>query len=82
MQLDQNPFFRKAITSWYDSSVACWVLIVIMLIVFVFALAGMIVASGEPDFEKHLWFPGFLVFLSGFLALKVFIRLRIRSKND
>lgn len=82
MQLDQNPFFRKAITSWYDSSVACWTLIVMMILVFVIALAGMMVASGEPDFAEHLWFPGLLAFLSGFLVLKIFIRLRIRSKND
>jgi hypothetical protein len=82
MQLDQNPFFRKSITSWYDSSFSCWVLIGMMFSVFVFALAGMLVASGEPDFTDHLWFPGLLVFLSGFLMLKVFIRLRIRSKND
>jgi hypothetical protein len=82
MQLEQNPFFRKTITSWYDSNFACWFLIVLMLFVFAFALAGMVVATGEPDFVKHLWFPGFLVFLSGFLVLKVFIRLRLRSKND
>jgi hypothetical protein len=82
MQLDQNPFFRKAITSWYDSSFACWALITMMLFVFVFALAGVVVASGEPDFAEHLWFPGLLLFLSGFLVLKVFIRLRVRSKND
>jgi hypothetical protein len=82
MQLDQNPFFRKAITSWYDSSLACWLLIVMMLFVFVFSLAGGIVVLEEPDFREHLWFPGLLVFLSGFLVLKVFIRLRIRSKND
>ena len=82
MQLDQNPFFRKAITSWYDSSLACWILIGMMFFVFVFALAGIMVASGEPGFGKHLWFPGLLAFLSGFLVLKVFIRLRIRSQND
>ncbi|MBU0971504.1 MAG: hypothetical protein KKC20_12700 [Proteobacteria bacterium] len=81
MQLDQNPFFRKAITSWYDSSFACWLLIAIMLLVFVFSLAGVIVALGEPAFEAHFWFPGFLAFLSGFLALKVFIRLKIRSNK-
>ncbi|MCP4719659.1 MAG: hypothetical protein GY860_09405 [Desulfobacteraceae bacterium] len=82
MQLDQNPFFRKTITSWYDSNFACWFLIVIMLFVFVFALAGMIVVSGEPEFGDHLWFPGLLVVLSGFLVLKVFIRLRIRLRKD
>jgi hypothetical protein len=82
MQLDQNPFFRKAITSWYDSNLACWLLILLMLFVFVFALAGVIVAGGEPDFVEHIWFPGFLVFLSGCLMIKVFFRLRARSKND
>jgi len=82
MQLDQNPFFRKTITSWYDSSFACWLLIIMMFFVFVFALAGMIVVSKEPGFVEHIWFPGLLAFLSGFLMIKVFIRLRIRSKND
>jgi hypothetical protein len=28
MQLDQNPFFRKQITSWYDSNFACWTIMV------------------------------------------------------
>jgi p-aminobenzoyl-glutamate transporter AbgT len=82
MQLEQNPFFRKTITSWYDSNFVCWFLIGVMLFVFAFALAGMMVAAGEPDFVKHVWFPGFLLFLSGFLVLKVFIRLRLRSQND
>ncbi len=82
MQLDQSPFFRKTITSWYDSNIACWLLIIMMFFVFVFALAGIFVASSEPDFGEHLWFPGFLVFLSGFLVLKVTLRLSARSKND
>jgi len=81
MQLDQNPFFRKVITPWYDSSFACWCLIVFMLVVFAFSLAGIILAAGEPAFGDHIWFPEFLAFLSGFLVVKVFIRLRLRSKN-
>jgi len=81
MQLDPNPYFRRTITSWYDSNFACWLLIIMMLVVFVFALAGIMVASGEPAFDKHAWFPGFLGFLSGFLVVKVYIRLRARSKN-
>jgi uncharacterized Tic20 family protein len=81
MQLDQNPFFRKVITPWYDSLFACWSLIVMMVVVFVFALAGIILAAGDAAFGEHIWFPQFLALLSGFLVVKVFIRIRTRSKN-
>jgi hypothetical protein len=81
MQLDQSPFFRKAITPWYDSTFFCWVLILFMVIVFGFALAGVAVALGEGTFRPHAWFPWFLAFLSGGLAAKIFIRLRRRSNT-
>lgn len=82
MQLDQNPFFRKAITSWYDSNFACWTIIILMIFVFIFAIAGVIVGSGNPSFQEHVWFPGFLAFLSFFLAIKIFFRVKRRSKNN
>jgi len=82
MQLDQNPFFRKAITPWYDSNFACWVLITLLCFVFVFAIAGIIVGSDNPNFQKHVWFPGFLAFLNLFLVVKIFFRLKRRSKNN
>ncbi len=80
MQLDQTPYFRKTITPWYDSNPACWVLIVFMVIVFFFGLAGMGVASDHA--QKHTWFPGLLAFLSLFLALKVFFRIKQRARHD
>ena len=82
MQLDQNPFFRKAITPWYDSNFACWTLIIIMFFVFAFAIAGIFVGSGNPNFQEHVWFPGFLAFLSLFLVVKIILRLKRRSKNN
>ncbi len=82
MQLDQNPFFRKAITPWYDSTFACWALISAMGVVFCFAIGGIIVASGDPGFSLHIWFPGMLSFLSGFLVIKIWFRIRARAKND
>ncbi len=82
MQLDQNPFFRKTITSWYDSTFSCWVLISAMVVVSAFGMAGVVVASGTPEFAVHSWFPGFLAFLSGMLVVKIFFRLRARAKND
>lgn len=82
MQLDQNPFFRKAITPWYDSNFSCWVLIAAVVVVFAFGMAGVVVASGTLKFVVHAWFPGFLAFLSGMLAVKIFFRLQVRAKND
>lgn len=82
MQLDQNPFFRKTITPWYDSNFSCWTLIALMGVVFLFAMAGMTVASANPDFSEHTWFPGLLGFLSFFLVIKVFLRVRRRSRHD
>ncbi|MDZ7664069.1 MAG: hypothetical protein U5K27_01845 [Desulfotignum sp.] len=82
MRLDQNPFFRKVIAPWYDSKPACWMVMGFMLIVFVFALAGMGVASADPALKAHVWFPGTLAVLSFFLMVKIFFRIRRRSKND
>ena len=80
MQLDQNPYFRKVITPWYDSNFSCWLLIVFMILVFLFALAGMGVASDQAP--KHAWFPGLLAFLSFYLAFKVYFRVKQRNKNN
>jgi hypothetical protein len=82
MQLDSNPFFRKAITPWYDSNFTCWTTIIVMLSVFAFAIVGIIVGSNNIIFEEHVWFPGFLAFLSLFLVIKIFLRLRKRSQAD
>jgi uncharacterized membrane protein YfcA len=82
MQLDPNPYFRKAITPWYDSSFSCKALILMMIFVFVFAAAGVLVGLQTPSFRDHVWFPGFLAFLSLFLVIKLFFRLRQRSKNN
>ena len=77
MQLDQSPSFRRTIAPWYDSNTACWALIVFMVPVFLFALSGIGTAAVmAPD---HIWFPGILAFLSFFLILKVYLRLRQRS---
>lgn len=82
MQLDQNPFFRKAITPWYDSTFACWALIVAMVPVFCFGIGGIIVSTGEPAFSPHTWFPATLCGASGFLALKIYLRLKARARHD
>jgi len=82
MQLDQNPFFRKTITPWYDSNFACRVLIWAMTVVFCFAVGGVIVANNNPLLLPHIWFPLLLAGLSGFLIVKVYLRLKTRLTNE
>ena len=82
MQLDQSPFFRKTITPWYDTNLSCWILIWSMLLVFCFALGGVFVANNDPVLVPHIWFPLLLAGLSGFLVVKVYVRLTTRIKNE
>jgi len=82
MQLDPNPFFRKSITPWYDSSFICWALIIAMLFVFAFAIFGIVTAFNNINFIEHVWLPCFLAFLSLFLVIKIFFRLRRRFQTD
>lgn len=81
MQLDQNPFFRKPITSWYDSNFSCKAIMVMMIFVFILAMAGIFVGYGTEEFREYVWFPALLSFLSLFLVLKIALRLKYRSKN-
>jgi len=82
MHLDPNPFFRKSITTWYDSNFICWTLIIVMLFVFAFAIFGIVTAFNNINFIEHVWFPCFLAFLSLFLVIKIFFRLRKRFQTD
>ncbi len=80
MQLDQNPFFRKPITPWYDSNPACKILMVLMVPVMAFAVVGFVMALTEPLFKGFAWFPATLFGLSFFLTVKVFLRMRRRNR--
>ena len=81
MQLYPTPSFRKAIIPWYDSNFACWTIIVSMIFIFAFAIVGIVVCSANPYFKEHIWFPGFLAFLSLFIVVKTGVRLNQRAKN-
>ncbi len=82
MQLDHTPLFRKPITAWYDANFVCWIIIIMMVFVSIFAVAGIYVGSSIEEFREYVWFPAVLSVLSLFLALKIFLRLRQRSKNS
>jgi len=71
----KNPVFRKAIFPWHHSKTAYGVIIVFMLLVFLFGLAGISVARANPQFNGYIWVPVVLVVLSGGVILFNIIRL-------
>lgn len=75
MRIDQNPLFRKAIVPWYDSEVACLIVIVFMFIVFLFGFAGISVARENTKYHEHIWVAVLLVVMSGVVIVSTTIRL-------
>lgn len=77
-----NPFFRKSITPWYDSNLACWWEMAAMIVVFAFALVGIVVAAEADRFREYVGFPVALAVMSLILVLKTALRLRDRAGSD
>jgi hypothetical protein len=75
MPSDKNPVFRKAIIPWYHSKTAYSILIIFMLLVFLFGLAGISVARANVQFTDHIWVPITLVIFSGIIIMVSIIRL-------
>jgi hypothetical protein len=75
MRLDPNPMFRRIITPWYDSNLACWILLAIMLLVALFSWAGIAAARHVPLYNHHAWVPILILFLSLFVGISVGYRL-------
>jgi uncharacterized integral membrane protein len=75
MRYDQKPIYRKLIVPWYDSETVCVIVIVFMLLVFFFSLAGVSVASENVEHHPHLWLPIILVLLSSAVIISTVIRL-------
>ena len=75
MRLHKNPVFRKVIVPWYDSETAGLMVIVFMLLVFLFGLAGIAVARDSVEYNGYIWLPVLLMIMSGGLMLSTTIRL-------
>jgi uncharacterized membrane protein YkvI len=54
---------------------------VLMVFVFIFAMAGIIIGSDTEEFQEYIGFPTFLSVLCLFLVLKIALRIKRRSKN-
>ncbi len=75
MHLDSNPLFRKAITPWYDSNLACFIQMLFMVLVALFGWAGMKVAFTYPQYRPYAWVPAALLIFSLLVLCTVIFRL-------
>ena len=75
MRLDQYPVFRRVIVPWYDSEMACLILIVLMSLVFILGFAGLSVAQENEIFQGYLWVPVLVMLLSGIVVASITVRL-------
>ncbi len=75
MRLDQNPVYRKVIVPWYDSEIACLVLIAFLFVVFLIGFIGISVVNESISYGSYIWVPIVLVVLSGGTILSLTIRL-------
>jgi len=75
MRIDQNPLFRKVIVPWYDSESACYIVIFIMVLVFLFGFAGISATRENIAYHEYVWVPVLLVLMSGGVIISTTIRL-------
>lgn len=73
--MDKNPVFRKIIVAWYDSEMACISMILIMLSLILFGIAGVSVALSEPAYTGFVWVPATLIGLCMILLFTAAVRL-------
>jgi hypothetical protein len=72
MPSNKNPVFRKAIIPWYNSNAAYIIVIVFMLLVLLFALAGISVANEYSAYNGYVWVPAILlVFSAGIIIITI-----------
>jgi hypothetical protein len=75
MPADKNPVFRKAVIPWHNSTTAYIIVILFMLLVILFAVAGLAVARNNPDYQGYIWVPALLLAMSVAIIATTAIRL-------
>lgn len=82
MRLDQKgPMYRKVFVPWWDSEVACLLVIAFMFVVFLFGMMGISVAHESLEYRSFVWVPAAIVVLSAAVILSTTIRLIRRYLN-
>jgi len=75
MPADKNPVFRKVVIPWYHSTSAYIIIILIMLLVFLFALTGISVARTYEKYQGYVWVPAVLLVMSAGIIITTTARL-------
>ena len=75
MFADKNPVFRKVIIPWYNSTTIYIIMIIFMLLVFFFAMAGISVARQTPEYQGYIWVPIVLLIMSTGIVIAMTARL-------
>ncbi len=78
MAIYQDPFFRRIIVPWYDSEIACLLVIFMMFLTFLFGVAGISVTRETAVFNRHLWIAVLVTLLSVGVLTSTTIRLMKR----
>lgn len=78
MPEDRQPVFRRTIPPWYDSEVACLVMLICMLLVFWFGMIGMVTVRENAEYQDHLGVPLAIVLMSSGVIISITIRLILR----
>jgi hypothetical protein len=78
---DKNPVFRKAVIAWYNSTSVYIIMIIFMLLVFFFALAGVSVAREYPEYQGYVWVPAVLLAMSAGIIIITAARLIKRHSH-
>jgi len=75
MRLDPNPLFRRIIMPWYDSPPMCWALLLAMIALMLFSMAGIAVARENHGFGRYIWVPWVLFYLCFFVGCSLVVRM-------
>jgi hypothetical protein len=78
---DKNPVFRQAVIPWYNSTSVYIIMIIFMLLVFFFALAGVSVAREYPEYQGYVWVPAVLLAMSAGIIIITAARLIKRHSH-
>ena len=75
MQIDKNPFFRKAFVPWYATDTACLIKAALMLLCLLFGIDGIRVARSMENCHGCVGMPLMLAGLSFVVLMMNIIRL-------